>query len=100
MQQILGTVTFTISHHFTYSAMPMFAYSKIDFADFIPTNKSDDTIILNLENSHNIYHTFPKIDRCCKINGKLIEYDGIDNMERIKCDMPQNEFTEKYVNKR
>ena len=79
---------------------PMLAYSKIDFADFKPTNKSDDTIIINLENSHNIYHTFPKIDRCCKMNGKRIKYDGIDNMERIKCDMPQNEFTEKYVNKR
>ena len=80
---------------------PMLAYARIDFADFIPSNDSDNTIILNLRNSHNIYHTFPKIDRCCKLNEKnVLKYDGIDNMERIKCDIPQDEFTENYVNKR
>ena len=75
-------------------------YSKIDFADFIFSNESDDTIMLNLEDSLKIDHTFPKIDRCCKLNGRNIIYDGIDNMERIKCDMTQKEFTEEYVNKR
>ena len=78
----------------------MLAYSKIDFADFIPSNESDDTIILNLGNSHNIHHTFPNIDRCCKLIEKNVKFDGIDNMDRINCDMSQDEFTETYVHKR
>ena len=75
-------------------------YSKIDFADIIFSNVSDDTIILNLEHKSKIDHTFPIIDQCCKLNGRNITYDGIDNMERINCDMTQKEFTEEYVNKR
>ena len=75
-------------------------YSKIDFADIIFSNVSDDTIILNLEDKSKIDHTFPIIDRCCKLNGRNITYDRIDNMERINCDMTQKEFTEEYVNKR
>ena len=78
----------------------MLVYSKIDFADFILSNKSDDTIVLNLENTHNIHHTFPKIDRCCKMIEKNVKYDGIDNMERINCDISQDEFTEIYVHNR
>ena len=78
----------------------MLVYSKIDFADFILSNESDDTIVLNIENTHNIHHTFPKIDRCCKMIEKSVKYDGIDNMERINCDISQTEFTEMYVNKR
>ena len=49
-----------------------------------------------------ITHTFPKIDRCCKINelnGRNIEYDGIDNLDRITCDISKTEFIEKYVHK-
>ena len=75
-------------------------YSKIDFADLIFSNESDDTIILNLEDSLKIDHTFPIIDRCCKLNGRNIIYDGIDNMKRINCDLSQKEFTEEYVNRR
>ena len=75
-------------------------YSKIDFADFVPSNYSEDVIILNLKNNHNIDHTFQKIDKCCKLNGKNVEYDGIDNMERIDCKMSRKEFTEKFVNRR
>ena len=75
-------------------------YFNIDFADVIPSNNSDDTIILNIENSSKIYHSFPKIDRCCKLNARNVEYDGIDNMKRIKCNLSQKEFTRTYVNKR
>ena len=78
----------------------MLAYSKIDFADFTLSNESDDTIVLNIKNTHNIHHTFPKIDQCCKMIEKTVKYDGIDNMERINCDISQTEFTEMYVNKR
>ena len=79
------------------------AYSKIDFADFIVSKNSDDIIVLNIEKPHMITHTFPKIERCCKVNefnGRNIEYDGIDNLDRIKCDISKNDFIEKYVNKR
>ena len=75
-------------------------YSKIDFADFVPSNYSQDVIILNLKLNHSIYHTFQEIDKCCKLNGKNVEYDGIDNIERIDCKMPRKEFTEKFVNRR
>ena len=81
----------------------MVAYSKIDFADLINSNNSENSIELNIEKSHMITHTFPKIDLCCKVNGlngKNIEYDDIDNLERIQCDISKNEFIEKYVNKR
>ena len=81
----------------------MVAYSKIDFADLIVSKNSDDTIVLNIEKTDMITHTFPKIDRCCKVNelnGRNIEYDGIDNLDRIKCDISKNDFIEKYVNKR
>ena len=77
----------------------MLVYSKIDFADFLPTNESDDSIVLNLENTQNIDHTFPKIDRCCKLI-ENVKYNGIDDMERINCDISQDEFTETYVHKR
>ena len=75
-------------------------YSSIDFADLVLSNESGDNLILNLLESHKIFHTFPKIDRCCKLNEGNVAYDGIDNMERIKCKISKNEFTQKYVNKR
>ena len=75
-------------------------YSSIDFADFVISYESGDTLILNLLESYKIFHTFPKIDRCCKLNGGNVEYDGIDNMERIKCNISKKKFTQKYVNKR
>ena len=75
-------------------------YSTIDFADIAPSNALEDEIILNLNLNGSIHHTLPKIDKCCKLNGKNIEYDGIDDMERIDCKMPQKEFIERFVNKR
>ena len=76
------------------------AFSKIDFEDFIFSNNSADILILNLNLQNMIGHTFPKIDRCCKLNNRKIEYDGIDNMKRIDCNISKEEFTAKYVNKR
>ena len=76
------------------------AYSKIDFADFNHSNDSEDVLIMNLNLNHMIDHTFPKIDRCCRLNGRKIKYDNFDNMERIECNMSQREFTKKFVNKR
>ena len=76
-------------------------YSKIDFADIVTsTNPADDVVILNLNLNHLISHTLPKIDRCCKLNGGEVKYDGIDNIQRIDCNIPKNEFLEKYVNGR
>ena len=76
------------------------AYSKIDFADFEPSNDPLDEVIINLHLGSMIFHTFPEIDRCCKLNGTKIKYDGIDNMSRISCDIPINEFIETFVEKR
>ena len=76
------------------------AYSRIDFKDFVVTNNSADIMILNLNLKTMINHTFPKIDRCCKLNNKKIEFDGIDNMKRIDCNISKEEFSIKYVNQR
>ena len=76
------------------------AYSRIDFKDFVVTNNSADVMILNLNLKTMMNHTFPKIDRCCKLNNRKIEYDGIDNMERIDCNISKEEFSIKYVNQR
>ena len=76
------------------------AFSKIDFKDFVVSNNSADVMILNLNLKNMIDQTFPKIDRCCKLNNRKIEYDGIDNMKRIDCDLSKEEFTAKYVNRR
>ena len=80
----------------------MVAYSKIDFGDLILSKNLDESILLNIKKSDMITHTFPKIDRCCKVNelnGRNIEYDGIDNLDRIRCDISKNEFLEKYIRK-
>ena len=76
------------------------AYSKIDFGDFVTSNDIEDTIIINLHLDHMIEHTFPKIDRCCSLKGKKVDFDGVDNMERIDCSIDQEEFTKKYVDTR
>ena len=76
------------------------AYSRIDFKDFVVTNNSADIMILNLNLKTMMNHTFPKIDRCCKLNNKKIEFDGIDNMKRIDCNISKEEFSIKYVNQR
>ena len=76
------------------------AFSKIDFEDFVVSNNSTDVMILNLDLKNKMDHTFPKIDRCCKINNRKIEYDGIDDMKRINCNISKEEFTMKYVNQR
>ena len=79
-------------------------FSMIDFSDFEMSEKnSNDMIILNLELKDKIQHTFPLLDRCCKSSkGKkmALRYDNIDNLERISCDIPEDEFKEHYVDKR
>ena len=47
-----------------------------------------------------ITHTFPEIDRCCKLNGRRVQFDGIDQIDRIDCDIPKEEFLENYIRKR
>ena len=75
-------------------------FTSIDFIDFVPSQEVRDEIVINLSLKNQIHHTFPKIDRCCKFSMPNIEFDGIDNMERINCDMSQEDFTEKYINRR
>ena len=76
------------------------AFSKIDFEDFVVSNNSTDVMILNLNLKNMIDHTYPKIDRCCKLKKRNINYDGIDNMKRIHCNISKEEFTKIYVNQR
>jgi hypothetical protein len=47
-----------------------------------------------------IFHTWPTLDRCCKLHGKSVIYDGIDNIPRIPCDMSRGDFYKEYVGKR
>ena len=75
-------------------------YSKIDFTDMITSTNPSDIVILNLNLNQMIDHTLPKIDRCCKLKGEEIQYDGIDNIQRIDCNISQKEFFEEYVYKR
>ena len=76
-------------------------YAQIDFADLEHSDNPNDKLILNLNMKNcNIHHTFPKLDRCCKFHGLRPKYDGIDNMERIGCDIPKKDFIENYVLKR
>ena len=76
-------------------------YSKVDFTDIVTSTNPADVIILNLNLNQMIDHTLPKINQCCKLNGaREVKYDGIDNIQRIDCNISQNEFLEKYVNER
>ena len=58
-------------------------FSKIDFADIVPSTNPAETVILNLNQAQMIDHTFPKIDRCCKLNHGKVKHDGIDNRAQI-----------------
>ena len=79
-------------------------YSEIDFNDLenieAYENKQDSGLTINLKMPEKIRHTFPPIDRCCQSNGKRIKFDGIDNMERIHCNISSKLFQNKYVDKR
>ena len=48
-----------------------------------------------------IRQTLPTLDRCCSLNGKVPEFDGFDNFERISSkDISVDDFNEKYAKKR
>ena len=74
--------------------------SKIDFIDLVESKKADDYVIINLNLIDKITHTFPEIDRCCKLDGRRVKFDGIDKIDRIDCDIPKEKFIEKFINKR
>lgn len=79
-------------------------YSEIDFNDLeINENFDGDQecgFIINLRMTEKIKHTLLPIDRCCQSNGKRIKFDGIDDMERIQCNISTKDFQDEYVNKR
>ena len=75
-------------------------FSQIDFADFEHTENKHNSVVLNLHFPSKIFHSFPPIDRCCKSNGKSSEFDRIDNMQRISCDITKDIFKREYVEKR
>ena len=75
-------------------------YSKIDFSDFKTSNHPNDKIMINLQLKNKISHTFPMIDRCCKPNGKTLKFDGVDNMDRIFCNITKEDFKKDYIDRR
>ena len=75
-------------------------FSKVDFYDFKSSSNPDDKIMINLQMKNKIYHTFPKIDRCCKPKGNILKFDGIDNMDRIFCNITKANFKKDYIDRR
>ena len=75
-------------------------FSSIDFADLKMSNNTDHKVIIYLTLNHKVFHTVTTIDQCCVFNKKSIEYDGIDNLNRISCKIPSKKFKNDYVNKR
>ncbi len=76
------------------------AFATIDFADLVP-NKSGRVVIRTEPDSKKIMHTLPKLDRCCKLNGKVPWYDGFDNFKRMSCnDISPENFENQYIKKR
>ena len=79
-------------------------YSQIDFAD-LEEIEADMGIgkggmIFNLDLKERIRHTFPPIDRCCHVNGRILKFDNIDDIDRIQCNITSNDFKNDYVDKR
>ena len=72
----------------------------IDFADFKLSPDPNDYITINLNLKNMVKHTFEPIDRCCTAKKKLLKFDGIDNMNRISCDISKDDFTKDFINKR
>jgi hypothetical protein len=76
----------------------------INFRDVQLDNAGDDYLIIRLGGGKRVekyvQHTLPELDRCCKLNGKKVQFDGFDNIPRISCDLPEDEFVNKYLNKR
>jgi hypothetical protein len=76
--------------------------SKIDFIDIQESEDPNDYILIKLDPllAHLISHSLPKIDRCCKLNGEKVTYDGIDSFKRISCNIAEEDFTKEYINTR
>ena len=69
------------------------AYHAIDFSDIDFKGDSASRIVLRLYVSRKLVkHTLPIIDRCCRLNGRKISYDGVDDIKRISCDISKEEF--------
>ena len=75
-------------------------YTLIDFADFEESDNLNDSIVINLGMLNKVKHSFPTINRCCKSHGRKIEFDNIDNMKRISCDISKDEFKKDYADRR
>jgi hypothetical protein len=72
-------------------------FESLDLKDLKPSGDLKDFVAIRIRTKTNIEHTLPKIDRCCKLNGRKVEWDGIDDIPRINCDYLQEEFNSKYV---
>ena len=65
------------------------SYKSIDFVDFIP-DKSFALAIRIQVGSKKVRHTLTPIDRCCKLQGRKVRYDGVDDFKRYAIFVPEN----------
>ena len=79
-------------------------FSRIDFDDFESSNfaakNQEQSIIINLRLKEKVRHTFPTIDRCCRLDGRILKYDHFDNMIRMPCNISSEDFQRDYIDKR
>ena len=91
---------------------------NFDFADFQPSNNKLDEdsslIILRIRNvrGHQVTHSLPRIDRCCKssgwkkdvldLNNYFFRMHSLQNFktERTSCNISKNSFANDYIMKR
>ena len=76
------------------------SFLSIDFNEFESTQLEEQKIVIKLKLTDRIHAFHPKIDRCCKFNGRKLKYDNIDNIERVSCDISRPIFYKKFVSKR
>ncbi len=74
--------------------------TKLDFKNLVHKQGSKIIINLNPKSKNKISHTLDPVDRCCKLNGRKVAFDGIDDFPRIPCDVDKESFEKHYVKKR
>ncbi len=58
-------------------------FKTIDFKNIVVDPKSKSSLVLSLHASKELVkHTLPPIDRCCKLSGRSVTYDGVDKFQR------------------
>jgi hypothetical protein len=78
------------------------AYASFDFKNVRQVEQSSEEnsdIFINL-NSNKVYHTWPKVDRCCALPAEKFEIQSFDPIEKISCQISKEEFFQQFVETR